>query len=617
MLPRRLLSMEPGPELAGLLASVDRSRVGAEDLHHLVAARARQVAHEQAELLADLFEAGLSAHEEGDSTARAKDADEFAPDQIAWTLRCSRSYAQAQVHLGGALTRRLPMVLAALRAGRLDVQKANAFVDALSELDEATARQIADRLLDRAREWTLPQLRERLRYHRMRADPTQVRKRYLRAVSDRQVWWHMPEGDGTAFLGGANLPPTTAAAAYDHVDRLARAARSAGDERTLPQLRADAYLALLTGIAFRRKPPTDPLTAATDAATRASGEVVDDPDDVAGRIGRPGSRRAKTARRGSRFGHGSGSGCGAGSGSGSDEAEAPIGIGTFGEVDAVTGSTVDAVVDSLVDSPVESTVDSTVNSTVDAVVGAAAPTPRGSPAAEKLDMLPGMAAVGDADRCQCGGVRPSDRRGVVDIQVKLTTLMCLDDDPALIPGWGPVIADIARQVAHDQATNPLWRYSITNDEGGLFHHGHTKRRPNSTEKAYVKARDRMCRAPGCRQLAMHCDDDHRQEHARKGPSHRGNLCCLCRHHHRLRHERGYVMEQIDVSTSWWRAPNGLMYLKGPDDLLNLTADLDNIDYDPPPDPEPPDKEPPDNGPPDPDQDYLSYADIEELTGASR
>src|SRR5258705_10035099 len=182
-MPRRLFPGASGPGLAGLLGCVDRSRVGAEDLHHLVRARARQVAHEQAELLADLFEAGLAAHEEGESVARAKDADEFSPDQIAWTLRCSQSYARGQVYLGGALTRRLPMVWAALRAGRLDVQKANAFVDGLSALDEVTARRIAELLLDRARAWTLAQLRERLRYHRVRADPAQARKRYLRAVS--------------------------------------------------------------------------------------------------------------------------------------------------------------------------------------------------------------------------------------------------------------------------------------------------------------------------------------------------------------------------------------------------------------------------------------------------
>jgi hypothetical protein len=163
---------------------------------------------------------------------------------------------------------------------------------------------------------------------------------------------------------------------------------------------------------------------------------------------------------------------------------------------------------------------------------------------------------------------------VVDIQINLTTLMCLDEDPGLIPGWGPVIADIARQVAHDQETNPIWRYSVTDRHGTLLHHGHTKRRPDATEKAFVNARDRTCRAPGCRRPAIHCDQDHRLEHANGGPSHRGNLCVLCRHHHRLRHERGYVIHDIHPSTIW-QAPNGEWYLVLPDGNLILTAENDD------------------------------------------
>ncbi len=69
---------------------------------------------------------------------------------------------------------------------------------------------------------------------------------------------------------------------------------------------------------------------------------------------------------------------------------------------------------------------------------------------------PGAAAdpAPAGNRCACGGIQPKFRRGVVDIQVKLSTLAELDNDPALIPGFGPVIADIARQVAHDQKRQP-------------------------------------------------------------------------------------------------------------------------------------------------------------------
>ena len=173
---------------------------------------------------------------------------------------------------------------------------------------------------------------------------------------------------------------------------------------------------------------------------------------------------------------------------------------------------------------------------------------------------------------------PAPRRGTVDIQVTLATLMCLTDDPALAPGWGDVIADIARQVAFDQEHRPQWLWSVTDNNGLLLHHGHTQRRPTARERAFVKARDRTCRAPGCQRPAMSCDDDHRHDYAKGGPSHRGALCSLCRRHHRLEHEKGFVIHSITAGTYMWEQPNGKLWLVTTDGTLLLA----NENYDPPP-----------------------------------
>jgi hypothetical protein len=158
---------------------------------------------------------------------------------------------------------------------------------------------------------------------------------------------------------------------------------------------------------------------------------------------------------------------------------------------------------------------------------------------------------------------------VVDIQIKLSTLLCLDDDPGIIPGWGPVIADIARQIATDPATPPAWAYSVTDEHGRLLHHGQTRRRPSAAEAAHITARDRTCRAPGCTRAAIACDLDHHREQAHDGgPAHRGNLCALCRHHHRLRHELGHRLHHIHPEVWVWETPTGRMYLIPPSgDLL--------------------------------------------------
>ena len=109
-----------------------------------------------------------------------------------------------------------------------------------------------------------------------------------------------PYTDGTAELSAINLPPATAAAAFNRVDRIARAAKSFGDVRTLPQLRADAMLDLLSGRPFMLSPSLDTLTAEADQAARNLGYGVDDPDDLAGPMPppkprhRPGTRTTST-----------------------------------------------------------------------------------------------------------------------------------------------------------------------------------------------------------------------------------------------------------------------------------------------------------------------------------
>jgi hypothetical protein len=70
---------------------------------------------------------------------------------------------------------------------------------------------------------------------------------------------------------------------------------------------------------------------------------------------------------------------------------------------------------------------------------------------------------------------PSTRRAVVDVRVDLTTLAGLSETAAEIPGWGPVIADIARQIAEDQP-DAEWRIAVI-DQDQILWDGTTRRRP--------------------------------------------------------------------------------------------------------------------------------------------
>jgi Domain of unknown function (DUF222) len=153
------------------------------------------------------------------------------------------------------------------------------------------------------------------------------------------------------------------------------------------------------------------------------------------------------------------------------------------------------------------------------------------------------------------GAMPGPRRGVVDIQVPLTTLIGLTDFPGELAGYGPVIADIARQVVADQ-TDATWRCSVYDEQGRLIHHGHTRRRPKAADVAFIRARDRTCRAPGCRRPAGQCDVDHSQDWAKGGSSCRCNLACLCRLHHLLKHLEHSGLIQLDHGVLAFRTPLG-------------------------------------------------------------
>jgi Domain of unknown function (DUF222)/HNH endonuclease len=154
-------------------------------------------------------------------------------------------------------------------------------------------------------------------------------------------------------------------------------------------------------------------------------------------------------------------------------------------------------------------------------------------------------------------------RGIVEIKVDMATLTGADDEPAEIPGWGPVIADIARQVVHEQP-GAEWRYTVTDENGQIVSSGTTRRRPATHQQRRIEARNPTCVFPGCRMPATQCDIDHHQDWKDGGLTTDDNLGPLCRHDHRTKHKSGWKLEQIRPSTYQWISPLGRIYTTGPD-----------------------------------------------------
>jgi hypothetical protein len=148
---------------------------------------------------------------------------------------------------------------------------------------------------------------------------------------------------------------------------------------------------------------------------------------------------------------------------------------------------------------------------------------------------------------------------VVDIQVNLETLTRLSDDPGELAGFGPVIADIARQVT-EQQQNAEWRFTVTDaDTGQTIHNGITRRRPTSGMRRHVEARNRTCIFPGCRMPAIGCDLDHRIPWAQGGPTSTDNFAPLCRHDHIIKDRLGWKHRALPNGDHQWTSRLGHTY----------------------------------------------------------
>ncbi len=139
----------------------------------------------------------------------------------------------------------------------------------------------------------------------------------------------------------------------------------------------------------------------------------------------------------------------------------------------------------------------------------------------------------------------------------------LTEHPGEIPGYGPVIADIARRVAATQVGSQ-WRVAVTHpDSGAVLWDGTTKRRPTTAQRRYVEARSPTCVFPGCRMPATRSDIDHRVDHSKGGPTLVEYLNPLCRHDHRLK-DAGWKLKPGPNGTTTWTSPLGHTYTTGPD-----------------------------------------------------
>jgi hypothetical protein len=394
----------------------------------------------------------------------------------------------------------LPATAEALAAGRIDMPKALVFITGLNGQDPDLARTIESQLIDRAPAQTTGQLRAAVNRAVIAADPEAAERR--REAEEKQGRIERePEGGGTtASLAGRYLPVPATVAAWNNITAVARELRRSGASGTLDELRVQVYLALLSGQAVGG------LTA------DSNGPPADSSDPA----------------EGSNLG-------------GEDSAEPSVPAGP------ASGAADDAQ------------------------------TPARSLAT--------------------GTSGASGLTGSVNLTVPLVTLLGLAESPGGLGGFGPITAFTARDLAVRALDAPAvrWCVTVTDETGQPVAHGCATRKRRSRQdpgraftisvsalagddcaharesshyrpppllRHLLQIRNQRCTAPGCRNAADRCDDDHTQPYDQGGRTCECNLGPLCRYHHRVKQSQGWRLEQPAPGIFVWVTPSGRIYTTG-------------------------------------------------------
>ena len=149
--------------------------------------------------------------------------------------------------------------------------------------------------------------------------------------------------------------------------------------------------------------------------------------------------------------------------------------------------------------------------------------------------------------------------GSVDLVITFETLVGLSDAPADLPGFGPLLAEMARKTALANRDGE-WRFTVV-DNGQPLATGTLARRPTAAMQRHLHALYPTCQAIGCRMPARYCDIDHINPHARGGRTNLKNLIPLGRHHHMAKHATRWKVERVADGRIKWTSPHAHTYIK--------------------------------------------------------
>jgi hypothetical protein len=220
---------------------------------------------------------------------------------------------------------------------------------------------------------------------------------------------------------------------------------------------------------------------------------------------------------------------------------------------------------------------------------------------------------------------PGGTAAKINLTIPLATLLGLADNPGEAAGFGPLDADLARDIAAQAAASPgtTWCITVTDQHGHPTAHGcaaperrnrrkrplvprrgppigglpggygtwrlrptargpdltvdlepipvtdcdhrheTTAHDPSGRLRHLIQMRDGECTWPPCRRAAERCDFEHAIPWENGGPTCACNAGPRCRHHHHQKQAAGWRLDQHLPGYHTWTTPSGRQYTSGP------------------------------------------------------
>ena len=177
---------------------------------------------------------------------RHRDGARSVTQEVAFALSLVDNHAGAMVAAADALTSRLPRTLSLMDEGKVSGFSAMKVASATVWLSDEDARTVDALIEERIPGRNPDQVRKAANHAANTVDPDGAGKRAEQHRDGRRLTLRQGE-TGVASIEVEDGPVEKVAAAYQRIDREARALKAGGETRTLDQLRADVALDLMLG----------------------------------------------------------------------------------------------------------------------------------------------------------------------------------------------------------------------------------------------------------------------------------------------------------------------------------------------------------------------------------